>query len=76
MRTCIIIIYICLDYNDYALPFLLFIFTNLYAFTNTENISVLLAENILVINNLLTKSRQILWIEIFVTTAKYHIYFY
>ena len=41
--------------------------TNLYTFTNTENISVLLAENILVINDLLTKSRQIFWIEVFIT---------
>ena len=41
----------------------LFIFTNLYAFTNTENISVLLAENIIVMNNLLTKSEQVLWTE-------------
>ena len=53
---CIIAQHIFLGYNNYVLPFLLFIFTNLYAFTNTENINVLLAENILVINNLLTKS--------------------
>ena len=61
---------ICLDYNDYALPFLLFIFTNLNAFANTENISVLLAEDILLINNLWTQSQQTLWIEIFITAAK------
>ena len=53
---CIITQDIFLNYNNYVLPFLLFIFTNLYAFENTENIGVLFTENILVINNLLTKS--------------------
>ena len=57
-------------YLNYYKKILLFIFTNLNAFTNTENISVLLAEDILLINNLLTKSQQILWIEIFITAAK------